>query len=316
MVQQLIKQLETDGIAVLPRLLDSGQLRSMQAAFGSRLRRIRWNDFEGYTKTESYRHMVNDVLTLDQGFVDLALHPTVKETTYAYLGDSFALVEAKGWRSLPIQRDFHGWHGDAWYDQDQAGGFIPREVKLALYLTDVRTGAFQYIKGTHGRQHPRHVRNEEVESFPTNAIVELTGPAGTAFMFDTSGIHRQSVPILEPRHAVFYNYHDPGITLQREDVEYYRYHPLLLNAAFLGGMSDEDRRILGFGDKRQFNPDFERKPKHVALQSAFQFAHTVKLRTDAIGGRIASRLRRLASRRPAPTPSESLPAPEHVPAGR
>jgi hypothetical protein len=313
MSKPLIKQLEDDGVVLLPRLLSSEQLNSMQTAFETRLRRVRWNDFEGYTKTEPYRDMVNDVLALAQGFVDLALHPTVKEILHAYIGDTFALVEAKGWRSLPVQKDFHGWHGDAWYDQEQVRDTIPREVKLAVYLTDVKSGAFQYIKGSHGRQHPRMVRPHEVATFPRNAMVEMTGPAGTAFLFDTSGIHRQAVPILEHRHAVFYNYHDPAIPLQREDVEYYRYHPLLLNAAFLGNLSDEDSRILGFGDQRNFRPAFDRQPRHTALQAAFRIAYGVKLRTDAIGTRVTSRLRKLTGSRPKAVPQpEPRPVPENV----
>src|SRR5437763_1201245 len=80
-------------------------------------------------------------------------------------------------------------------------------------------------------------------------VVEVPGRAGTAFLFDTSCVHRQNIPILEERHAAFFNYHDPGVPLRQEDIEYYRYHPLLLNAAFLGDLSAEEQRILGFGDK-------------------------------------------------------------------
>jgi hypothetical protein len=45
---------------------------------------------------------------------------------------------------------------------------------------------------------------------------DISVVTGTAFLFETSGIHGQSWPILEPRHAVFYNYHDPSIPLQEE----------------------------------------------------------------------------------------------------
>src|SRR3954449_13241528 len=96
-----IAALERDGITVLPSLLSKDQLRGMQQAFSARLKRQRWNDIDGYEKNERYRHMVPDVLVLDQGFVDLALHPLVKEILRGYLGDQFALVEAKGWKSLP-----------------------------------------------------------------------------------------------------------------------------------------------------------------------------------------------------------------------
>jgi len=289
---RLAEELETEGIVVLPSLLSDEQLQGMQKAFDTRLRRIRWNNFDGYQKTELYRHMVEDVLLLDQGFVDLALHPLLKQILDQYLGATYELTEAKGWKSLPTRKDFHGWHGDAWYDQETVQD-IPREVKLAFYLTDVRSGAFNYVRGSQRRQHPRPVRNPEVENVPASQILEVAGKAGSAFLFDTSGIHRQGVPMLEPRRAVFYNYHDPAVPLQKEDLDYYRYHPLLLNAAFLGDLTTEDRRILGFGNKKNFVPAFERSSGPPALLSVLGTAFDVQLRVSNLSERIVAKLKRV-----------------------
>jgi len=289
-------QLEADGIVILPDFLDPERLRSMQRGFAHRLERLRWNDFDGYEKTERFRHMVQDVLTIDQGFVDAALHPVVKATLTDYIGPGFALVEAKGWLSLPTTEDFHGWHGDGWYDQGTVAQ-LQREVKLAIYLTDVKSGAFTYVKGTHGKLHPRSYSDAEVGKLDPSLIVKALGNAGTAILFDTSGIHRQSTPILEPRHAVFYNYHDPSIPLRQEDVKYNRYHPLLLNAAFLGGTTDEDRRILGFGDKRQFVPAYQRGARHEGFQATMLALLNAKLLAADFSGRVGARLRRLVGKR-------------------
>ncbi|MDQ6654162.1 MAG: phytanoyl-CoA dioxygenase family protein [Acidobacteriota bacterium] len=289
---RLFAELDAEGIVVLPNLLSGEHLRGMQKAFDTRLRRMRWNNFDGYQKTELYRHMVEDVLLLDQGFVDLALHPLVKQILGRYLGSDYELTEAKGWKSMPTKRDFHGWHGDAWYDQDRVHD-IPREVKLAFYLTDVQSGAFNYIKGSHRKQHPRPVRNAEVENIPASEIRELTGSAGGAFLFDTSGIHRQGVPMLEPRRAVFYNYHDPAIPLQREDVDYYRYHPLLLNAAFLGNLSAEDRRILGFGNQHAFVPAFERRSHPPVLYDLFSVAFNAQLLLSDFRKRVSRKVKKV-----------------------
>lgn len=291
-LDQLFTQLDRDGVVALPNLLTLEQLTNMQKVFEVRLRRMRWNNFEGYQKTEPYRHMLEDVLLLEQGFVDLALHPVVKHILTRYLGERFELTEAKGWLSLPTNRDFHGWHGDAWYEQ-QAVTHIPREVKLALYLTDVRNGAFNYIKGSHRQQHPRLVRNTEVSHVDPSQIVELTGKAGSAFLFDTSGIHRQGVPMLDPRQAIFYNYHDPDVPLQKEDLDYYRYHPLLLNAAFLGGLTEEDQRILGFGNKTNFIPFFQRHGQQPFFVRILSRAFTTQLRMRSVGDRILARLKRM-----------------------
>jgi hypothetical protein len=273
----LAADLERDGIVVLPDLVNQQQLRDMQRAFRTRLQRLRWNNFEGYQKTERYRHMVEDVLLLDQGFVDLALHPLVKEIVAAYVGTDYELTEAKGWMSLPTRRDFHGWHGDSWYDKSRPGP-IHREVKLAMYLTAVSSGAFNFIKGSHQKQHPHQLSKLEVCNLQLSQRVEITGPAGTVFMFDTSAVHRQGVPMLESRQAVFYAYHDPRVPLQKEDIDYYRYHPLLLNAAFLGGLSREDRRILGFGNKTNFQPAFERRERPPFSYQAFCAWNDLRLR--------------------------------------
>ena len=97
-VDALASELDTNGIVVLPGLLTAQQQHDMQTAFATRLRRMRWNNVEGYQKTERYRHMVEDVLQLDQGFVDLALHPQVKQILTRYLGTNYELTEAKGWK--------------------------------------------------------------------------------------------------------------------------------------------------------------------------------------------------------------------------
>src|SRR5262249_26907391 len=114
----ILRELESAGAVALPRLVSDEALSDMQRAFASRLNGLRWNDCDGYERTEVSRFMVPDVLTLAQGFVDLGLHPLVKAVLDRYLGEGrYELCEAKGWKSLPTKKDLHGWHGDAWYDQ-------------------------------------------------------------------------------------------------------------------------------------------------------------------------------------------------------
>jgi ectoine hydroxylase-related dioxygenase (phytanoyl-CoA dioxygenase family) len=291
-VDALVSELDANGIVVLPNLLSAERLRDMQKAFAVKLRRMRWNNIDGYHKNELYRHMVPDVLLLDQAFVDLVLHPLVKDILNSYLGTNYELTEAKGWKSLATTRDFHGWHADAWYDEASASE-IYREVKLAFYLTDVRSGAFNYIKGSHRQQHPRILKKHEVDELPASRLVELNGPAGTAFLFDTSGIHRQGKPILEPREALFFNYHDPRVRLDQENITYYRYHPLMLNAAFLGNLSAEDQRILGFGNKTNFQPAFEQPVRTPIGYKTFNAAFAAQLRIGDLAERVGARLKRV-----------------------
>lgn len=291
-IPDLVSELKQNGIVRLPGLLVPQQINGMQRAFGVRLKQMRWNGIDGYEKSDPHRHGVQNVLLLDQGFVDAVLHPMVKGVVSAYLGDRFQLVEAKGWQSNPTREDFHGWHADAWYDP-QARKTAPKEVKLAIYLTDVKSGAFVYIKGSHTRGHPPgYGPKARYEATPADEIIEISGPAGSAVLFDTAGIHRQACPILERRWAIFCNYHDSSVPLQKEDIDADRYHPLLLNAAFLGDLSEEDRRILGFGSKARYQPAYERKNRHAGFLAVMQAAFDAQLKLDRLYDRVRGRLRR------------------------
>jgi hypothetical protein len=289
---QILYALETDGCVRLPRLLDDDTLRDMQSAFASRLQNMRWNNCDGYERGERMRLTVQDVLTLAQGFVDLAIHPLIVEVLNEYLGKNYSLCEAKGWKSLPTKRDFHGWHSDMWYDQTKVTDHVPREVKVAFYLTDVTSGAFQYIKGSHGKA-PFHLLKHDVAQLPMDRIEEFTGPAGTAVLFDTTGVHRQAVPILQPRQAIFYNYHDSAIPLQAEDVAYYRYHPLLLNAAFLGDLTPEEMRILGFGDQTHYQPAFVRGKAHACFRGTMTWLFGAKMLLGDLNSRAIGKVKRI-----------------------
>lgn len=292
-IDRLASKLESDGAVVLSGLVPDSTLKDMQAAFASRLRHQRMNNVDGYQRTEPKRLLVEDVLTLAQGFVDIAVHPIIRGVLDKYIGATYSLCEAKGWQTLRSLKDFHGWHGDAWYDQHAIVDRIPREVKLAFYLSDVNSGAFQYLRGTHQRVAPHLVKRADVDSLPLDEIMEFKGAAGTAILFDTSGIHRQGIPVLEPRRAVFYNFHDPSIPLQAEDIEYYRYHPILLNAAFLGDLKQDQQRVLGFGNKQRLQADYVRPPRHPRLYRFFESLISSNIQMEHWSGRISGKLRRL-----------------------
>jgi hypothetical protein len=102
--------------------------------------------------------------------------------------------------------------------------------------------------------------------------------------------------MLEARRAVFYNYHDPAVQLQKEDLDYYRYHPLLLNAAFLGNLTDSDRRILGFGNKHNFVSAFDRHAGTPLLYSLYSTAFNIGLHSKDLRERIGARVRRAFGR--------------------
>jgi ectoine hydroxylase-related dioxygenase (phytanoyl-CoA dioxygenase family) len=293
-IEGVVAALERDGAVALPQLISDEALQEMKEAFESRLTQFLWNDVTGYSRTELKRLGVPDVLTLAQGFVDIGIHPLVMGAMERYIGKGYALAEAKGWQTQKSLKDFHGWHGDAWYDQSAyPKEVMPREVKLAFYLTDVNSGAFQYVRGSHRKETPRLWPKHEGDNIAAQDIMEFKGKAGTAMVFDTSGIHRQGIPVLDPRRAVFYNYHDLDVKLQKEDVEYYRYHPLVLNAAFLGGLSGEQQRVLGFGHKGRFQHDYVRKPQFPTLHKLVTATNAVQINAVTHTRRIIGKVKRM-----------------------
>ena len=90
--------------------------------------------------------------------------------------------------------------------------------------------------------------------------------------------------------------HDPSVPLQAEDVDYHRYHPLILNAAFLGNLSPDDCRILGFGDARNLVHAFRRKERFPRLNRMAERSLDLRLQVDDLLGRVRARSRRVLGR--------------------
>ena len=295
-VEELFGILNKDGVVVIDDYLSAESMEKIQQALAVKFKAMRWNDVDGYEKTEAYRHFVFDILTIEQGFVDAALHNVTQELAKRYLGEDYCLVEARACRSMPVEKEFHGWHSSAWYDRQaiENDEEIPRELKLVLYISDVKSGGFQYLKGTHRQYHPEGIVDEsELFKYPNSGKVHITGKAGTAILYDSSGIHNmEHIPVKEPRIAAFLNYRDPNIKVQPEDIEYYRYHPLILNSAFLGGLSAEDKRVLGFGDKTNYIPNYERPDKYSVFQKTLGKTYDALMLSDNISKRVIAKVKK------------------------
>jgi len=264
----IVAALETDGLVLVENLVPPAALAAMQDAFARVLGQMNWNTSPGYQRTDRHRLMVEDILTLDPAFQALGLHLHVKDVMRRYIGEHFVLSEVRGWETVATRDNFHGWHNDAWYDHSLPE--VPREVKLGLYLSDVESGHFSYIKGTHVQNRHRHWNDREIAHLK-DRIAHVKGRAGSTFLFDTAGIHRQSSPVLKPRQVVFFNYHDGRVPLQEIDRHAYRYHPLILNAAFLGDLSVEDQRILGFGNRNKYQPGYRPVQRYRLLAAAYSW---------------------------------------------
>lgn len=80
-----------------------------------------------------------------------------------------------------------------------------RFVKLFCYLTDVdeTAGPHVFVKGSHKQNRLTEMRRftdaETTATFGAESLVRFTGPAGTAFLENTYGVHRGTPPAEKPR---------------------------------------------------------------------------------------------------------------------
>lgn len=132
----------------------------------------------------------------------LANHPDVLDLMERHLGAPPIITALEAWWSYPTGKQASN---SQLYHRDRDDW---RFGKLFVYLTDVdeTAGPHVYVKGSNRGPHLNTIRrlnDEEVlAAFPQDAIVTLTGPAGSAFAEDTSGIHR-GVPPTGKRRLVF-----------------------------------------------------------------------------------------------------------------
>lgn len=253
-MQQKLNQLQQDGIIILENIIPEQLISNMQNAFSHRLKRLNFNSTMGSQRTEIYRNYVEDLLSVDQSFLKTIILPTIQFFVKQYISNDAVLMEARGWETKIVKKEFHGWHKDGWYDK-KIYVEPPRQLKVAIYLTDVETGPFAYVKGSHKnvKSDPfvlhKHYSDEFVGQYK-NDIVKVTGKAGTIIIFDTAGIHRQMSPNLSERRAIFFTFHSPDSQIDPSELEYGRYGPIIINNLFVDeDVTLEDLKFLGFFQK-------------------------------------------------------------------
>lgn len=80
-----------------------------------------------------------------------------------------------------------------------------RFIKVFMYLTDVDEGSgpHVYVRGTHlepcGLRLKDYADEEILQSYGSERLISVTGPAGTAFTVNTHGIHKGTLPSARPR---------------------------------------------------------------------------------------------------------------------
>ncbi|WP_296950218.1 phytanoyl-CoA dioxygenase family protein [uncultured Massilia sp.] len=192
--------LRADGVARLGRLLSARQCAEALDWLRGRHMRATRGDGRAFRLDAAppgtpFGDFPLDTVVHCPHVLALANHPDVLRLAADYLGYT-PTITLMGLRwSFPAAAPdgVQAFHRDA----------EPGSIKLLVYLTDVdeHAGPHHYVAGSHRARMPLRLRRHtdaEVARDHGGAVL-VTGPAGSACMIDTRGIHKGAPPARRPR---------------------------------------------------------------------------------------------------------------------
>lgn len=198
---ETFKRLDTDGYSMLPGLLSDEQVKEMRGYFETRLAfdgyRPEVGKFKAPQNAPKGTHVANfdhlDVVNAPHALA-VANNPIVLSAVGDVLGAKPTISYMTAWWSIA--------HGEAAKEAELYHRDVDdlRFIKLFIYLTDVDEGSgpHAFVKGTHKVDKLTEIRRlseEEVaREFGAGNMLSFTGPAGTAFIENTYGVHRGVPP--------------------------------------------------------------------------------------------------------------------------
>ncbi|MEL7499155.1 MAG: phytanoyl-CoA dioxygenase family protein [Planctomycetota bacterium] len=156
---------------------------------------------------QSPRHQFRpDQLFADETVQQLATDPYFFSIAQAYLGFNPVQDLLSMWWSAPGDSALQSRAAQLYhFDMDRF-----KFVKFFVYLTDVdaNNGPHCYVRGSHVRKPATLLRDERIsdeeilQHYPSQDLVELTGPVGTMLAVDTRGFHKGK-PLVERDRLIF-----------------------------------------------------------------------------------------------------------------
>ena len=195
-----------DGMLLLPGYFQGETLRGMQEDFSRWAPAVPPDEIGRITLTERKGYRLRDSSTLSSAAVD----PFLLALVAYYWGKPIYLSMTLGFRLEPSPRGRNAgpfqWHHDA----------NRKQIKIYLLLTPVGSEGqrLDYIPGTHTLWHrfPRGSSGYSETRIPDEIAlrhgepVRCAGPAGTAIIMDTNGIHTGNQNMSARRDAWVFQY--------------------------------------------------------------------------------------------------------------
>lgn len=200
------ERLAEDGILPLASLVSARDVADMRGYFEARESsdpyRPKLGRFVAPAAAPPETHVAyydNEQVIAAPHALRIANDPRVIGPVGDYLGAKPTISYMAAWWSMP--RRGAAEHAELYHrDVDDL-----RFVKLFVYLTDVDEGSgpHNFVRGSPSQAKLTEIRrysNDEVSgAFDAGDLLRLTGPAGTAFLENTYGLHRGEPPAERPR---------------------------------------------------------------------------------------------------------------------
>ncbi len=208
--EQLAKRLETDGYIVIENALSVERIRNLSAAVDGYLDAYPQELIEMTANTIEVENVLPntdafDGIVEDRQMLDILRHVIGTNITFEQF--SFMIrnpsCEVSGYR---------GWHRDLTRDYSRRKEIDA--ISTIYYLTDVTANdtCFTIIPESHNRL----IDLDPVDVGPDEGV-DITGPAGTAFMFHVACVHAGRIkPNSQPRKTLHVYYSRSGIARTAE----------------------------------------------------------------------------------------------------
>ena len=205
--EQALARLDADGWLPLPGLIQPEWVGEIKAYLAGRLARDPYRPELGRFRAPDevppqthVSHFDNADIVRAPHLMAIANDPRVLGLVEAWMGVKPTLAALRVWWSTPTATG-EPEHAELFHRDVDDLQFI----KLFVYLTDVGedTGPHIFVEGSQRidklTRIARYTDEQVAEAFGEDAIRRFTGPAGTAFLENTYGMHRGLPPRAGPR---------------------------------------------------------------------------------------------------------------------
>ena len=243
--KQVTEALKTKGFFSFDKALTDNFVNQIEKDVDDAGLSLNNNSIGGVYFTHGSQFFLTHMLAVSKSFFNYCTSSKVFDICNNYFSDKYRLKSLRYYENLAGQG--MQWHTDNrdYLGKEFSGTSIKNPGMIILaYISDVKDGEFQYIKGSHEWSSNNKFNDYKVEYINENYKEDIVGfkkPKGSIIIYNTHGIHRAKPS--SQKGFVRKN------ILMRIDQEIEHAEPILLRTEYLENIDERIKTYLGFGKK-------------------------------------------------------------------